>query len=87
MRTAVIFLVWRFVELLIIFVSSAAIAAIQLGIVVFLAAPCFSLFCYFVLEAIAKFGVICASLSIAVDPAPVVGAGNSHSFGAIGLIT
>jgi hypothetical protein len=40
--TAVIFLVWRFIKLLIIFVSSTAVAAIQLRIVVFLAAPCFS---------------------------------------------
>ena len=87
MGTAVIFLVWRFIKLLIIFVSSTAVAAIQLRIVVFLAAPCFSWPCYFVLVAVAKGGVIWASLSIAVDPAPVVGAGNGHSFGAIGLIT
>lgn len=84
---AVIFLIWRFIEFCIIFAFSAAITTIELWVVIFLSTPWLALFCNFILVAIAKFGIFWASLTIAIDPAYVVGAGLGHYIGTIGLIT
>lgn len=84
---AIVFTVWRFVELFVIFGFFTTIAAIELRVVVFLSTPRLSCFCDFVLVAVAQVGVVGAALPIAIHPAYIVGAGHDHSIGAIGLIT